>query len=411
MNIFNKNNTIHTSIDIGTTKIAVIVARTLPDHSLDIIGIGTAPSEGLEKGIVVNIEKATQSITHALKEAKLMANTPIDYVSIGVSGSHIETINSQGLVPLPKKYVTKEDIHKALYYAGQSIVVPEGKQILHALPHYFIIDGNDTVTQPLNMAGVRLEVHAHIILGAVNSVQNLVKCCETAGVRVKDIIVEQLASAEAVLTEDEKELGVAIIDIGGGTSDLAIYQRGSIRHTMVVPIGGNHFTRDIAICLHTSLGEAEKSKRALATHALNNKLLNSLTLHHLGSNAQQTIPTATVAAIIKARTDELLSLFHKEIYAHNLHTLMPAGIVLTGGGSLLQGLANRASSLFDMPVRIGIPSLTQFLPPSLQSPMYATGCGLILYSLRRQAMTTRAPLISSVVSAMKEWMSDFFKET
>ncbi len=262
-------NRLLTSIDVGTTKICVLIAQHLDGDQVEILGIGKAPSDGLRKGVVVDIAKTIRSIRLAVQEAELMAGVKIEFAAVGISGAHITTCNSHGVVPIKRGDITQQDIDSALA-AAQAISILNGQQILHVLPQYFVIDGTERVHDPLGMHGVRLEVQAHIILGATASVQNLVKCCEAAGVKVDDIILEQLASGQAVLSSDERQLGVGVLDIGGGTSDLAIYQDGSIRHTKVIPIAGNHFTHDLAIGLRTTIEDAERVKvqygLALAPH-------------------------------------------------------------------------------------------------------------------------------------------------
>src|SRR5579871_6389307 len=242
------------AIDVGTTKICVIVAQQLDNQAVEVVGIGKAPSDGLRKGVVVDVAKTIQSIKAAVKEAEIMAGIEIDAASIGISGGHIQSVNSHGVVPLRRGEIRLQDIENVIA-AAKAIPVPEGQQILHVLPQYFMVDSHNKVHYPLGMHGIRLEVMAHIILGATASVQNLVKCCETAGIKVTDIVLEQLASAQAVLSPDERELGIAVLDIGGGTSDLALYQQNNIRHTKVIPVAGNHFTNDIAVGLRTTRKE------------------------------------------------------------------------------------------------------------------------------------------------------------
>lgn len=406
------NETIIAAIDVGTTKISVLVARRLAGEQLEIIGIGKAPSHGLHKGVVVDVAKTIYAIRAAVKEASLMAGMPIESATIGISGGHIQSINSHGLIPLKRGEVTESDI-AAVLAAAQAIPIPQGQQILHVLPQYYVIDGKEKVTDPLHMHGIRLEVQAHIIMGAVTSVQNLITCCQSAGVTVTDIVLEQIASAQAVLSADERELGVAVLDIGGGTSDFAVYQHGSIRHTKVIPVAGNHFTNDIAVGLSTTIKDAERVKKAFGvadSRAL--KQDSSIDLEMVQGGQKQVVRTTDLIRILEPRAQELLSLVHDEIITHKLAPLMPAGLVLTGGGSLLTGMRELATSIFHVSVRIGHPKVPFSMPESLQSPIYATSYGLLLHTIRKhndnQMSDASGPLIKRVFNRMKAWMVDFF---
>ncbi|HSW73898.1 MAG TPA: cell division protein FtsA [Candidatus Limnocylindria bacterium] len=402
-----------TAIDIGTTKICVIIAQHLDNGRVEILGIGKSPSDGLRKGVVVDVGKTIYSIKTAVKEAELMAGFAIESAYIGISGGHIQSLNSQGIVPIKRGEIRLTDIENVMS-AARAIPIPEGQQILHVLPQYFVIDGHERVHYPLGMHGIRLEVNTHIILGAIASVQNLVKCCEMAGIKVKDIILEQLASAQAVLSPDERELGIAVLDIGGGTSDLALYQHGNIRHTMVLPVAGNHFTNDVAVGLRTTLKEAERIKHAYGYAAL--ELLEKdelIEIEMVQGNQKHIVCVSELVGILEPRARELLVLVHKEITKHKLQPFMPAGLVLTGGSSLLRGMHDVAHKIFDIPVRIGHVRVTYDLPESLSSPMYATGYGLILYAVQQMHKelpgdTTQGPLSKRIAARMKSWVSDFF---
>jgi cell division protein FtsA len=399
------------SIDIGTTKICVLVAHHLTGDSLEILGVGKAPSDGLSKGVVVDIAKTIRSIKQAVKEAELMAGFPIETAHIGISGAHIRSINSHGVVPIRKNEVRHDDI-AAVIEAAQAIPIAEGQQILHVLPQYFIIDGQEKVKDPIGMYGIRLEAQVHIITGSVASAQNLVKCCQAAGIQAADIILEQLASADAVLTEDERELGVGVLDIGGGTSDLALYQHGNIRHTMVLPMAGNHFTNDIAIGLHTTLKEAERIKReyGLAKRSLLKE--DDLIEVEMVQGAEKRIALLhDLVNIIEPRANELLSLVHEDIIRYHLKPFMRSGLVLTGGGSLLRGMKELAEEIFEVPVRVGAPRSYYTLPELLSSPIYATAYGLLVHALRKQgvaSLNAQAPLATRVFDRMKSWVADFF---
>jgi cell division protein FtsA len=400
------------SIDIGTTKICVIVAHKLDDDHVEIIGIGKAPSDGLKKGVVVDVAKTIHSIKNAVKEAEISAGIPIESAYIGISGGHITSVNSSGVVPIKQGEVRSTDIANVLA-AARAIPIPEGQQILHTLPQYFVIDSQDRVHDPLGMYGIRLEVEVHIILGAIASVQTLVRCCEMAGIKVNDIILEQLASADAVLSPDERELGVAMLDIGGGTSDLAIYHHGSIRHTFVLPVAGNHFTHDVAVGLRTTIKEAERIKRdyGLAFDGLLEKD-DVIEIDRVQGNEKQLVQVSDLLHILNPRAEEILTLVRQEIIKHKMQSSITAGLVLTGGGSLLRGMKELAETIFEIPVRIGNPRFDYRLPDMLDNPMYATGYGLIIHALK-QEQTGRlsradAPVIKQVFERMKSWVSDFF---
>jgi cell division protein FtsA len=400
------------SIDVGTTKICVLIAQHVGNNQLEILGVGKAPSDGLKKGVVVDIAKTIQAIKNAVKEAELMADVKIESAAIGVSGGHIQSLASQGMVPIKKGEVREVDMQAAID-AAKAIPIPEGMQILHVLPQYFVIDGRTKVQDPLGMHGIRLEVQAHIILGAIASVQNLVKCCEMAGVKVSDIILEQLASADAVLSDDERELGVAVLDIGGGTSDLALYQNGSIRHTYVLPVAGTHFTQDIAIGLRTSLVDAERIKKEYGLASL--AALTQDTIFEVDAvhgTEKKLVQQTELVAIIQPRAQELLSLIHEEIIKHHVQPYMATGLVLTGGGSLLAGMQPLAQDIFGCPVRVGAPKLSHAMPESLENPMYATGYGLLVHVLKKSSHNTieslSGPMMQRVFMRMKSWVADFF---
>ena len=406
------NERIVAAIDVGTTKICVLVAREIAPGKLEIIGIGKSLSDGLSKGVVIDVAKTIQSIRTAIKEAELMAGVPLEHVAVGISGAHIQSINSQGIVPIKGGEIHQSDIMSVLA-AAKAIPVPEGQQILHILPQYFVIDGRDKVLDPIGMHGIRLEVQAHIILGALSSVQNLVKCCESAGVQVVDIVLEQLASALSVLTYDECKLGVAMLDIGGGTSDLALYQQGSIRHTKVIPIAGNHFTYDLATGLYTTIKEAERIKKE---YGIGYKPIiqqnDFIEIEQIQGIHKQIVSTADLVRILEPRARELMQFIQKEIQEKNLKAFMTTGLVLTGGGSLLKGMQPLAETFFDVPVRIGYPSVSFIMPNTLQSPMYATSYGLLLHIIKKQnedyMNTLAGPLLKRIFYRMKTWMVDFF---
>lgn len=398
------------SIDIGTTKICVLVAQQVGPDQVEVLGMGRAPSDGLQKGVVVNVSRTVQSIKAAVKEAELVSGIEIDSACIGISGAHIRAMNSHGVVAIKKGQVRESDIASALD-AAKAIPVPEGYQILHILPQYFIIDGQDRLQDPLGMYGIRLEVQAHIILGAITSVQNLVTCCENAGVKVHDIVLEPLASAQSVLSTDEQQIGVAMLDIGGGTSDFVIYQNNSIVHTMVLPVAGNHFTNDIAIGLRASIKDAERVKIEHGTVLIAEA--DELIDVELAQGGNKTkISKNILATILHARAQELLHFVRKEIEEKQLRSYCTSGLVITGGGSLLNGIDRIAQNMFNMPVRVGKLHVSYALPGTLNSPMYATGYGLLLHTLRTRQSSFNAqlngPFVQRVAARMKSWVIDFF---
>ncbi|HEX4068849.1 MAG TPA: cell division protein FtsA [Candidatus Babeliales bacterium] len=399
------------SIDIGTTKICVLIARKIGDQ-LEIIGIGKSPSHGLQKGVVVDVAKTINSISLDVKEAEMMAGVPIEGAYIGISGGHVSAVNSTGVVPIKHGQIKQTDVD-AVLEAAKAIAIPEGRQILHILPQYFIINGCDRVQDPIGMYGVRLEVQAHIIMGSVSSVQNLVNCCQTAGVNVNDIILEQLASADAVLSDDERELGVGVIDIGGGTSDVAFYKNGSVRHTMVLAVAGNHVTNDIAIGLRILKSEAERIKKRYG-FAIGNLVETEelIEVELMQGEDLQVVRLSDLVLIIESRMREMFTLINEDIVKHHLQQFMTNGIVLTGGGSLLTGARELAEEIFDCPVRIGKPRVLFDLVETLQSPLYATGYGLLVYVLQNEKKIKmhlkEEALTRRVFERMKSWVSDFF---
>lgn len=399
------------AIDIGTTKICALIAQQVANGELQILGIGKVPSDGLRKGVVVDIARTIVSIKKAIEEAELMAGTTMHSVVIGISGGHIQSRNAYGAAPIARGEVTQEDIARTIA-AARAIQLPEGQQVLHVLPQYFSIDGQDRIQDPLGMHGIRLEVQVHIITGAISSVQNLIKCCQMAGVKVQDVVLEQLASALAVLNDDERELGVAMLDIGGGTSDLALYQGGTIRHTMVVPIAGNLFTSDLAVGLRTTIKDAERIKREYGL--VNLDLLGQdkeIEVEMVQGGKTRMIMQTEVFDILEPRAQELLSIVHEEILGRNLTHLLVSGFVLTGGGALLEGMKEVTEDILDVPVRIGKPQSTQTGLEMLQSPIFATAYGLLLYAAKQQGVGNFSEEdngVSRLLMRMKSWVSDFF---
>lgn len=406
-------HSIITAIDVGTTKISVLIAQKVGQDSIKVLGIGKSQSDGLERGVVVDIARTVQSIKYAIKEAELMAGCSVTPAFIGISGSHIDSFNTHGAVPIKKFQVTQADIQAVLAVA-QAVPIEEGQKVLHALPQYFIVDGKERVTNPFGLHGVRLEAVVHVITGAVSSIQNLIKCCELAGVVVKDIVLEQLASAEGVLSYDERMLGVGMLDIGGGTSDFAVYQQESIRYTKVFPIAGNFFTKDLAVGLKATLKGAELFKREygrvfLASSEAEHQKYSIESVHGL---IQHEVDIKHSTFILQARALELLVMLQEEIKKASLSPIMVSGLVITGGGSLLQGIDLLAKKVIGMPVRLGTPRVDCALAESLSSPIYATGYGLLKYALRKQGVAgfdgLEGPMVQKIFMRMKSWVDKFF---
>lgn len=409
-NLFAHN--IITAIDVGTTKICVLIAQKITEDSVQILGIGKVPSHGLRKGVVVDMAKTVISIKEAIDQAQLMANIKIDSAVIGVSGAHIQSRNAYGAVPISKKGVTQQDIQNVIATA-KAIPLQEGQQILHVLPQYFSIDGQERIQDPLGMFGIRLEAQVHIITGSVTLVQNLISCCQQAGVYVQDVVLEQLASAQAVLNEEERTLGVGVIDIGGGTTDLALYQNGTIRHTMVIPLAGNHFTNDLAVGLRITTKDAEKIKREYGLASM--QLLQddiSIEGEMIQGGTMRVMHRSEIVTILEPRAQELIALVHEELLSRNLMHLLVSGLVITGGGSLLEGLVDVAQDIIAVPVRIGVPRISDHDPKILTDPLYATGYGLLLFALHKTHSVGEyhddQKGVTRLLIRMKSWVSDFF---
>ena len=399
-----------TSIDIGTTKICVMIARKLGNDHVEIVGVGYSPSYGLERGVVVDIAKTVQSIQQAVAEAQLMAEYEISEAIIGISGGHIQSFNSSGAVPIKRGAVREDDV-AAVLEAAQAISIEKGQKVLHVLPQYFLVDGN-RVEQPLGLHGIRLEAVVHVITGAIASIQNLVTCCESAGVRVQDIVLEQLASAAGVLSADERSLGVGILDIGGGTSDFAAYQSGSIRYTKVFPIAGNMFTRDLAVGLRSTIRDAERVKCEHGTVFVSQQSVEEIEIEMVQGLVKETVSQQEIAYILQARAQELLLLLDHELEQAQLKSMLVAGLIITGGGSLLQGIDELAKNILSLPVRIGRPQTEEALPESLRNPKYATGFGLLKYALqasRKDSMDNlQGVLAKRIFTRVRSWIADFF---
>ncbi len=373
-----ENGTFLVSLDVGSTKICVVVAKIV-DDKVSIAGIGSYPSTGLRKGVVVNIDSTVTSIKKALEEAELMAGIKIGGCLAGIAGAHIKSFNSNGVVAVRDKEVRKDDIARAID-AAKAIPISTDRDLIHVIPQEYIVDDQDGIKDPLGMSGVRLEVKVHIVSGSVTATQNIIKCCYLAGLSVEDLILAQLASAEATLTPEETEIGVALVDIGGGTSDLAVYANGSIRHTAILPFGGNHITNDIAIGLRTPVEEAEKIKKKYGC-ALSKMIGANETIEvpSVGGRKPRTLMRKTLADIIEPRVEEILSLIDGEIKKSGYAKLLASGVVMTGGCANLEGIVELAESVFSLPVRRGLPIGVGGLVDVVNNPIYATGVGLILH--------------------------------
>ena len=396
-------------LDIGTSKVAAIVGELTSDGNIEIIGIGSTPSRGLKKGVVVNLESTVQSIQRAIEEAELMAGCQIKSVYAGIAGSHIRSLNSHGIVAIKDKEVTQYDIDRVIDSA-RAVAIPADQKILHILPQEFVIDLQEGIKEPIGMSGIRLEAKVHMVTGSVSASQNIVKCIRRCGLEVEDIVLEQLASCNSVLTEDEKELGVCLIDIGGGTTDIAIFVEGAIKHTAVIPIAGDQVTNDIAVALRTPTLNAEDIKRkyACALTQLAN-IDEMIEVPSIGDRAPRKISTQNLAEIIEPRYEELMLLVQSELRRSGYEELIAAGIVLTGGSSKVMGLIDLAEEIFHMPVRMGGPQNVTGLTEVVKNPIHSTGVGLLMYGKEHQGVGRGVDLDGpSLFSKMKNWFQGNF---
>lgn len=370
-------------LDIGTSKVVAIVGELSSDGELEIIGIGSSRSTGLKKGVVVNIESTVQSIQRAIEEAELMAGCQIHSVYAGIAGSHIRSLNSHGIVAIKDREVFAQDLERVID-AAQAVAIPADQKILHILPQEYLIDEQEGVKEPLGMSGVRLEAKVHLVTCAVNAAQNIEKCIRRCGLEVEDIILEQLASSYSVLTEDEKELGVCMVDIGGGTTDVAVFTEGAIRHTAVIPIAGDQVTNDIAMALRTPTPHAEeiKIKYACALAKLTGPD-ETIKVPSVGDRQPRNLSRQALAEVVEPRYDELFSLVQAELRRSGYEDLIAAGIVLTGGTAKMEGVIELAEEIFHMPVRLGTPQNVRGLSDIVNNPIYSTGVGLLQYAKRQ----------------------------
>ena len=395
-------------LDIGTSKVVAIVGEVSPEGKLEIVGIGSHGSKGLKKGVVVNIDSTVQSIQRAVEEAELMAGCQIQSVYAGIAGSHIRSMGSHGIVAIRDGEVYQPDIERVID-AAQAVAIPADQKILHILPQEFIIDAQEGVKEPLGMSGVRLEAKVHLVTCAVNAAQNIEKCIKQCGLGVDDIILEQLASSYSVLTEDEKDLGVCLVDIGGGTSDIAIFTEGAIKHTAVIPIAGDQVTNDIAMALRTPTQNAEEIKIkyacALASLAGDNETIK---VPSVGERDDRSLSRQALAEVVEPRYEELFTLIQAELRRSGFEELIPAGVVLTGGTSKMEGVVELAEEIFHMPVSIGKPKQVSGLADIVRNPIYATAVGLLQYGVSQGGSTasssSRIGDTESVWGKAKRWL-------
>ncbi len=396
-------------LDIGTTKICAVVAERT-ENGVEIVGIGTHPSHGLRKGVVVDIDSTVRSIKHAVEEAEMMADCEITSVYAGIAGGHIRGFNSHGVVAVKDGEVSNHDI-KRVIDAAKAVAIPMDREVIHVIPQEFIIDEQDGIREPLGMHGVRLESHVHIVTAAVTSAQNIVKCANQAGLNVQDIVLEPLASAQAVLGDDERDLGVCMIDIGGGTTDIAVFAEGSIKTTAVLALGGYHLSNDIAVGLRTPFEEAERIKKKFGMASA--RYLSSddvLTVPSVGGRKPREISRKILCEIIEPRVEEILSLARQEIAKAGLEGDIPSGVVLTGGASALDGIGELAEEIFESPVRLGMPTRVGGLQDVVRNPMYATGVGLVQFGFgQRPEPASRFRIRDdSIFGRVKQRMRDWF---
>ncbi len=399
-------------LDIGTTKICAVIGE-LRNNFLEIIGIGTHPSQGLRKGVVVNIENTVKSIRRAIEEAELMAGCEIRSVYTGIAGGHIKGFNSQGIIAIKSREVTQADINRVID-AAKAVAIPLDREVIHILPQEFKVDGQDGIKDPIGIHGVRLEAAVHIVTGAVAAVNNIIKCCNKAGLDVADIVLQSLASGEAVLAEEEKEVMVALIDLGGGTTDLAIFSDNSIKHSWVLALGGNNLTNDIAVGLQTALPEAEKLKQL---HGCTLNVLEDrdelIEIPGLGGRKSRTLSRGILSEIIHLRMEEILTLIHKEIIRADFEMPMISGVIVTGGGSMLIGLPELCEEILGVPTRRGFPIGVGGLTDVINNPAYATAVGLSLYGSRSRTGQSKDSfrirdqnIFNRILSRMKKWFKE-----
>ena len=406
-----ENKNLVVALDIGTSKVACLVAEVGPDGALDILGMGSHESKGLKKGVVINIEATVAAIQRALEEAELMADCKISSAFVGIAGSHIRSFNSTGMVAVKDREVGVLDVDRAIETA-RAVNIPTDQQILHVLRQEFIIDGQEDAREPIGMSGVRLEVKVHIVTGAVSAAQNIIKCVRRCGIEVKDLVLQPLASSRAVLSEDEKDLGVCLLDIGGGTTDIAVFTHGAIRHTAVVPIAGDQITNDIAMALRTPTADAETLKIrhgvALRQLADPNQMLE---VPGIGERGARSLSRQTLAEVIEPRVEELYSLVQQVLRESGFEELLSSGVVLTGGSAVMRGMVELGEEIFHMPVRIGVPRYAGGLADVVRAPRYATAMGLLLEGVAQMQhgrLSRQSGSVRAALGRMREWFQRNF---
>lgn len=401
-------------LDIGTSKVLAIVGEVSADGEVEIIGVGHHPARGMKKGVVVNIESTVQSIQRAIEEAELMAGCQIHSVYAGIAGSHINSFNSHGIVAIKDKEVGQGDMDRVIE-AARALAIPTDQKVLHILPQEYIIDKQEGIREPIGMCGVRLEAKVHIVTGAVSAAQNIIKCVRRCGLEVDDVILEQLASSIAVLTEDEKELGVCLVDIGGGTTDICVFTDGAIRHTAVIPIAGDQVTNDIAVALRTPTQHAEEIKKQFGC-ALSQLpgADETIEVPSVGDRPPRSLSRQTLAEVIEPRIEELYGLIVAELRRSGFEDVIGSGIVLTGGSSKLEGMVDLAEEVFHMPVRLGVPQNIRGLSGVVENPIYATGVGLVLFGADKRSgkgyahRSGEVEGVKGMWSKMKSWFQGNF---
>ncbi len=396
-------------LDIGTSKIVALVAEVAPDGEVDIIGMGSHPSRGLKKGVVINIDSTVESIRKAVQEAETMANVQIKTVFAGIAGSHVKSLNSHGIVAIKNGEVGREDMDRVMD-AARAIAIPSDHQILHVLPQGYIIDNQEGIRHPIGMSGVRLEAVVHLVTGSINAAQNISKCVQQSGLEVEDIVLEQLASSYSVLTPDEKDLGVCLVDIGGGTTDIAVFNEGSIRHTAVIPVAGDQVTNDIAVAFRTPTQYAEdiKIRYACALRQLANPE-DMIEVPGVGDRSATRLARQTLAEVVQPRYEELLNLVNEELMLSGFKESCAAGVVLTGGSSKMEGVIYLSEEIFHMPVRLGVPQFFTGHEEIISNPIHATGVGLLQYGLHRR-LNPQAPNVEvRTEEGMLRRMTDWFR--
>lgn len=404
-----KRHNIVTGLDIGTTKICAVMAE-IRDGKAEVIAIGEAPSHGLRKGVVINIESTVSSIKEAIQDAERMAGSRVESVYAGIAGGHIRGFNSHGIVAISGNEVSQSDIDRVID-AAKTVALPADRDVIHIIPQEYIVDDQDGIRDPIGMCGRRLEAKIHIVTGAVTSAQNIVKCAHKCGLSVNDIVLEQLASGLAVLSDDEKELGVGLIDIGGGTTDIALFRDGAIQHTSVIAIGGRHLTNDIAVGLRTPQTEAEKIKRRFGTAV--HELVQAgdmIEVPRLGTQKNRILNRDILVEILRPRVEEIFDLVNREIDRIRYAELLASGIVLTGGTTLLPGMAEVAEEILGLPVRIGLPDRIEGLRDELRNPMYATGVGLVRYGIQDRMESFIEPAEQNMYSRVRQRMGSWLHE-